>query len=86
MLLSGPYPTRSVDDNLADIAAQIAANQQGARDLLAADGALFDARRRGLLRHIQARRPAEDARRARPAARRARIASSITSTTVRRSP
>lgn len=33
LLLSGKYPTRSVDANLADIAAQVAANQQGARDL-----------------------------------------------------
>ena len=33
-LLSGPYPTRAVEDNLADIAAQIAANRQGANDLL----------------------------------------------------
>ena len=35
LLLSGPYPTRTVDDNLADIAAQVAANHQGARDLAA---------------------------------------------------
>jgi 5-oxoprolinase (ATP-hydrolysing) len=34
LLTSGPYPTRAVDDNLADIAAQVAANHQGARDLL----------------------------------------------------
>jgi 5-oxoprolinase (ATP-hydrolysing) len=33
LLTSGPYPTRNVADNLADIAAQVAANQQGARDL-----------------------------------------------------
>ena len=33
LLLSGPYPTRSVDDNLADVTAQIAANNQGALDL-----------------------------------------------------
>jgi len=32
-LLAGPYPTRAVADNLADISAQIAANRQGARDL-----------------------------------------------------
>ena len=32
-LLSGPYPTRAVEDNLADMAAQIAANRQGADDL-----------------------------------------------------
>jgi 5-oxoprolinase (ATP-hydrolysing) len=34
LLLSGPYPTRNVADNLADITAQVAANHQGARDLL----------------------------------------------------
>lgn len=33
LLASGPYPSRSVADNLADAAAQVAANQQGARDL-----------------------------------------------------
>ncbi len=32
-LLAGPYPTRKVDDNLADLTAQIAANRQGMRDL-----------------------------------------------------
>jgi 5-oxoprolinase (ATP-hydrolysing) len=35
LLLSGPYPTRAIEDNLADISAQAAANHQGARDLLA---------------------------------------------------
>jgi 5-oxoprolinase (ATP-hydrolysing) len=34
LLTSGPYPTRSVEANLADIAAQVAANQRGARDLI----------------------------------------------------
>ena len=33
MLLSGDYPSRKVDDNLADIAAQAAANRQGAIEL-----------------------------------------------------
>jgi 5-oxoprolinase (ATP-hydrolysing) len=33
LLRSGPYPSRAVADNLADIAAQVAANHQGARDL-----------------------------------------------------
>ena len=32
-LLAGPYPSRAVEDNLSDIAAQMAANLQGARDL-----------------------------------------------------
>ncbi|MEZ6145831.1 MAG: hydantoinase B/oxoprolinase family protein [Planctomycetaceae bacterium] len=31
LLLSGDYPTRNVEDNMADIAAQVAANQAGAR-------------------------------------------------------
>jgi 5-oxoprolinase (ATP-hydrolysing) len=35
LLLSGPYPTRDVEANLADVAAQVAANRQGANDLLA---------------------------------------------------
>ncbi len=33
-LLAGPYPTRNIHDNLADVAAQIAANRQGVQDLL----------------------------------------------------
>ena len=33
LLLSGSYPTRNVDDNLADIAAQVAANALGVRQL-----------------------------------------------------
>ncbi len=33
LLLFGPYPTRSVDANLADVAAQVAANHRGAGDL-----------------------------------------------------
>lgn len=33
LLQSGPYPSRNVADNLADVTAQVAANQQGARDL-----------------------------------------------------
>jgi 5-oxoprolinase (ATP-hydrolysing) len=35
VLSSGPYPTRDVATNLADIEAQIAANRQGANDLTA---------------------------------------------------
>jgi 5-oxoprolinase (ATP-hydrolysing) len=33
LLLAGPFPTRKVEDNLADISAQVAANRQGVRDL-----------------------------------------------------
>jgi 5-oxoprolinase (ATP-hydrolysing) len=34
LLASAKYPSRNPDENLADVAAQTAANQQGARDLL----------------------------------------------------
>lgn len=34
LLSSGPYPSRAVEHNLADIRAQLAANQQGANELL----------------------------------------------------
>lgn len=34
LLTSGPFPSRHPADNLADVAAQVAANHQGARDLL----------------------------------------------------
>lgn len=33
LLTSGPYPSRAVEDNLADLSAQVAANQAGARQL-----------------------------------------------------
>lgn len=33
MLLDAPYPTRDAETNLADLRAQVAANQQGVRDL-----------------------------------------------------
>ena len=33
LLTNAPYPTRDVESNLADVRAQIAANQQGVRDL-----------------------------------------------------
>jgi 5-oxoprolinase (ATP-hydrolysing) len=35
LLLTAPYPTRDVAANLADLAAQVAANRQGVNDLLA---------------------------------------------------
>lgn len=35
LLESGAHPSRSVDDNVADVTAQIAANQSGANDLMA---------------------------------------------------
>jgi len=33
LLLSGPYPTRNVEDNMADLRAQVAANHQGQHDI-----------------------------------------------------
>lgn len=41
VLLGGPYPTRAVEDNLADVAAAVAANRHGAaalRDMTAHEG------------------------------------------------
>ena len=35
LLSAGPYPSRSVEDNMADLRAQVAANRQGQKDLLA---------------------------------------------------
>jgi 5-oxoprolinase (ATP-hydrolysing) len=52
-LLAGSHPSRAVEDNLADIAAQMAANLQGARDL----GQLIEEQSwpmvRGYMQHIQ---------------------------------
>ncbi|MGA2255759.1 MAG: hydantoinase B/oxoprolinase family protein, partial [Thermoguttaceae bacterium] len=53
LLLSGRYPTRNVHDNLADISAQIAANQQGSRDLLALTERYSAAAVEGYMQHIQ---------------------------------
>jgi 5-oxoprolinase (ATP-hydrolysing) len=54
LLLAGPRPTRAVNDNLADIAAQIAANRQGTLQL----EALIERRTlpmvEAYMRHIQA--------------------------------
>jgi 5-oxoprolinase (ATP-hydrolysing) len=51
--LAGRYPTRNVHDNLADISAQIAANQQGARELLALMERYSAAVVEGYMQHIQ---------------------------------
>ncbi len=54
LLVSGPYPTRAVEANLADIGAQVAANHRGAVDL----GRLVDRYSlevvEAYMRHIQA--------------------------------
>ena len=67
-LVSGPYPTRNLHDNLADIAAQVAANRQGAR-FAPPRGALLVGSRAGLHGPHSAGSGAEDARCAGPAAR-----------------
>ena len=54
LLLAGRCPTRNVHDNLADISAQIAANQQGARDLLVMMERYTPPVVEGYMRHIQA--------------------------------
>jgi len=54
LLTSGQYPTRNVADNLADIAAQVAANQQGARDLARLVAAHTLPVVTAYMRHIQA--------------------------------
>ena len=51
----GPYPTRDVDDNLADIAAQVAANHAGAGDLARLVERYSLAVVEAYMRHIQAR-------------------------------
>ena len=62
LLSSGPLSQpRQLDDNLADIAAQIAANQQGAMRPAAAGRAVFAAGRRGLHAAHSGRGRAEDA-------------------------
>jgi 5-oxoprolinase (ATP-hydrolysing) len=54
LLSTAPYPTRNVADNLADVAAQIAANRQGERDLLALVARYSPAVVAAYMRHIQA--------------------------------
>ena len=54
LLLAGAYPTRSVADNLADITAQTAANNQGARDLAALVQRYTLPVVQAYMRHIQA--------------------------------
>ena len=53
LLLDAPYPTRNVDDNLADLEAQVAANHQGARDLLELIDHYGLATTQAYMRHIQ---------------------------------
>ena len=86
LLLAGPYPTRDVEANLADVAAQVAANQRGARDLARLVERYSLPVVEAYMRHIQA--AAEQKMRAALARlRRRRLSrSSIIWTTARRSP
>ncbi|HND54277.1 MAG TPA: hydantoinase B/oxoprolinase family protein, partial [Pirellulaceae bacterium] len=54
LLSTAPYPSRSVDDNLADLAAQVAANHQGAVDLQRLIERHGWSRTSAYMRHIQA--------------------------------
>jgi 5-oxoprolinase (ATP-hydrolysing) len=59
LLTGGPYPTRAVEDNLADLRAQVAANHRGAtllRALAAAHGVETIARHMGALQQRAERR------------------------------
>jgi 5-oxoprolinase (ATP-hydrolysing) len=59
VLGSGPYPARNIAQNLADLRAQIAANEQGVRDLrkMVAEFGLDTVR--AYMRHVQANAEAE---------------------------
>ena len=54
LLAGGPYPSRAPDENLADVAAQVAANQTGLRDLTAMANRYGAGTVRAFMRHIQA--------------------------------
>ncbi len=54
LLTGGPYPSRSPDENLADIAAQVAANQTGVRELQALIARCSVEVVHSYMRHIQA--------------------------------
>ena len=53
LLLSGPYPCRNVEQNMADLAAQIAANETGVRELRAMVGHFGLATVAAYMRHVQ---------------------------------
>ncbi|WP_437202935.1 hydantoinase B/oxoprolinase family protein [Planctomicrobium sp. SH664] len=54
LLTSGPYPSRSPDDNIADVTAQVAANQLGARLLLEMVANAGRSQVQQYMQHIQA--------------------------------
>ncbi len=53
LLLSGPYPCSNVEQNMADLAAQIAANETGVRELRAMVGHFGLATVAAYMRHVQ---------------------------------
>jgi 5-oxoprolinase (ATP-hydrolysing) len=53
LLLSGPYPCRNVEQNVADLTAQIAANETGVRELRAMVGHFGLATVAAYMRHVQ---------------------------------
>ena len=53
LLASGPYPCRNIDDNIADLSAQIAANATGAAELMKATRAFGVDVVSAYMRHVQ---------------------------------
>lgn len=53
LLASGPYPARNIDQNLGDLKAQVAANEQGARELRRMVARYGLAGVRAYMRHVQ---------------------------------
>ncbi len=53
LLASGPYPCRNVDQNIADLLAQVAANETGAREIGKMIGQFGVATVRAYMRHVQ---------------------------------
>ncbi len=85
LLSANPFPTRAVADNLADVAAQVAANRQGAMQLDAARSSEKAGRWSKPTCGTFKRPPSERLARLWPACRPAGASSSIISTTARRS-
>ncbi|MDE3240317.1 MAG: hydantoinase B/oxoprolinase family protein [Paracoccaceae bacterium] len=53
LLASGPYPCRNIDQNMADITAQIAANETGLREIRRMIGQFGMATVQAYMRHVQ---------------------------------
>ena len=53
LLASGPYPCRSIDENMADLTAQIAANETGVREVLGMIDQFGLEAVRAYMRHVQ---------------------------------